>query len=141
MSAISYMHSKGLLHGDIKDENILIDENGRVKLIDFGSASFFTGQKYTRFLGTIPFASPEILRGDQSYDGPSAEVWALGCCLYTMLTGQIPFSSKRHAISSQFSHSRPLSYSSNDLLLKMLHKDPNLRCSIDDVLAHDWLLK
>ena len=135
------MHSLGLVHGDIKDENILIDENGKVKLIDFGSASFYTGQKFTRFLGTIPYASPEILRGDKFYDGPSAEVWALGCCLYTMLTGQIPFSSKRHAILSKFYPSRPLSHSSNDLLLKMLQKDPKLRCSIDDIVAHDWLLE
>jgi protein-serine/threonine kinase len=139
MAAISYMHSEGLVHGDVKDENILIDENGKVKLIDFGSASCFTQKKFTRFLGTIQYASPEILRGDSSYDGPAAEVWALGCCLYTMLTGQIPFRSKRHALFSSFyPPSRPLSCSSNDLLLKMLEKDSKLRCSIGDILSHDW---
>lgn len=139
MSAISYIHFKGFVHGDVKDENILIDEDGKVKLIDFGSAARYGRKKFTRFLGTIQYASPEILKGE-SFDGPSAEVWALGCCLYTMLTGQIPFRSKRHALLSSFYPPiRPISRKSSDLLGKMLEKDPKLRFSVSDVLAHDWL--
>jgi serine/threonine protein kinase len=90
-AAVAHLYSLGLVHRDIKDENILIDDKFHVKLIDFGSVAFFDPTKakqYDRFLGTIQYAAPEILRG-QHYSGPATEVWALGCCLYIILTGQV----------------------------------------------------
>lgn len=93
VDAVCHLYSLGLVHRDIKDENILIDDQYHIKLIDFGSVSFFdptASTHFERFLGTIQYASPEILAG-KSYHGPSAEVWSLGCCLYIILTGQVFF--------------------------------------------------
>jgi serine/threonine protein kinase len=64
-----------------------------VKLIDFGSVAFYDSLnprtlQFDRFLGTIQYASPEILKG-LAYSGPQSEVWSLGCCLYIILTGQV----------------------------------------------------
>ncbi|KAH9251458.1 hypothetical protein BASA81_010695 [Batrachochytrium salamandrivorans] len=141
MSAIAYMQSLRLVHRDIKDENVLIDDNFNVKLIDFGSASFFDeigGRQFDRFLGTIQYAAPEILKS-QKYRGPEAEVWSLGCCLYIMLTGQVPFTSASHAVNRHYSRSPvPLSESCTDLLNSMLDKSFLTRATVQTVLSHSW---
>lgn len=141
--AIAHLHEIGLVHRDIKDENILIDDNFHVKVIDFGSAAFFdpTGKKlFDLFLGTKQYASPEILQQKQ-YRGPEAEMWALGCCLYIILTGLVPFSSAAQAIRGRFaSPNRPLSPSCTDLLERMLEKDPKLRISIQELVVHPWVV-
>ncbi len=142
MSSIAYLHSLGIVHRDIKDENILIDSNLSVKLIDFGSAAFFDipgGKRFDRFMGTIQYAAPEILRGEK-YRGPEAEIWALGCCLYIMLTGQVPFSTPQQAVSQPFTlPTLPLSSSCLDLLSSMLQKSSSKRATVEKVLSHPWL--
>ena len=80
----------GCSHGDVKDENILIDAEYNIKLIDFGSA-FFAGDGGenglgTRFFGTLQFAPPEVLKG-QGYFGSVSDVWSVGLLLFLMLTG------------------------------------------------------
>lgn len=86
-SAVSYLHSKGVVHRDLKDENIVINQNYKVKLIDFGAAAVEPrgnpNHLWDRFMGTVQFASPEILRGEK-YRGRPADVWALGVLLYTV---------------------------------------------------------
>ena len=77
MLALQYLHNRGYVHKDIKDENILIDSQYNVKLADFGSCSIIPDApaKYFRvFNGTVQYAAPEILCGS-NYRGPEAEVW------------------------------------------------------------------
>jgi serine/threonine protein kinase len=141
LDAVSHLHSLNLVHRDIKDENILIDQDYQIKLIDFGAVSTFDPSKDTHFnsfFGTLQYAAPEIL-SNSPYSGPKAEIWSLGCCLYIMLTGNIPFTNTEHASSLPFTTpSISLSSSCLHLLHGMLHKDPKKRASLDDVMMHPW---
>ena len=91
MDGVAYCHHKNICHRDIKLGNILVDDNGKVKIIDFGfSMKCKTRSKFTIACGTPPYMSPELAAG-QTYSGMSADIWALGVCLYLMLTGKFPF--------------------------------------------------
>lgn len=131
-----------MVHRDIKDENILVDKHYNVKLIDFGSASFIPTNEskfFNRFLGTVQYAAPEIFKGEK-YKGPEAEVWALGCCLYIMLTGQIPFETMNHTLRSPFaSIKHVISNECRHLLEWMLHKNSCARPTVAQVLQHPWI--
>ncbi|KAJ3126250.1 hypothetical protein HK098_007722 [Nowakowskiella sp. JEL0407] len=141
VEAVHHLNSLGIVHRDIKDENLLIDKDFNVKLIDFGSAAFIPqgDVHFDRFLGTIQYASPEILRGEK-YKGPEAEIWALGCCLYIMLTGEVPFENPQHALTGRYT--RPKHYLSPDcvgLLDSMFQIDIARRATIKEVHESAWL--
>ncbi|KAI8580231.1 hypothetical protein K450DRAFT_238756 [Umbelopsis ramanniana AG] len=142
VDCIKYLYSRGICHRDLKDENIVIDENFEVKLIDFGSAVVFPRQRnhlFDRFYGTVSFASPEILMGNP-YRAEPAEVWSLGILLYTILYGEVPFNDPMHAISRPFT--TPKLQSSHEcmhLLEWMLAKHPDHRARISQVAKHPWL--
>ncbi|ORX40193.1 hypothetical protein BD324DRAFT_648793 [Kockovaella imperatae] len=90
--AIRFLHSNGIVHRDIKDENVILDGHGRCQLIDFGSAAHWRpGKRWDTFSGTLHYASPEILRGEM-YGGKEQDVWALGVVGYVLLVGETPFS-------------------------------------------------
>lgn len=97
--AIEHMHRKGIVHRDLKPENILLDEKMHTLIADFGSArildekngeSDYESRKRTNsFVGTAHYVSPEILKGEQLTK--AADLWALGCILYQMISGLPPF--------------------------------------------------
>ncbi len=94
LSAITYCHTKGVVHRDLKPENILIDsiqEHGHIniKVIDFGTALFFSPQTHFKeTMGTPYYIAPEVLLGSYT---EKCDVWSIGVILYIMLSGSPPF--------------------------------------------------
>lgn len=136
----------GVYHRDIKDENIVIDSDFKVKLVDFGSAitvplSQEARDQYTitKFHGTVSFASPEILLG-LPYRPEPAEVWSLGVLLFTLLYGQLPFSESNQVITATWNRSiQPKSSDCMDLLCDLLKSNPKKRLTIKEILQHPWM--
>jgi serine/threonine protein kinase len=92
--AIAYSHTMGLIHRDIKPQNILLDKAGRAKVTDFGIAKSGTAATLTEAgitLGTVHYFSPEQAKGQRVL--PQSDIYSIGIVLYEMLTGQIPFDS------------------------------------------------
>lgn len=90
--AIDYIHRHGVIHRDIKSNNIKISEEGKVKLLDFGIAKGQGTQQLTQVgsvIGTLQYLAPELIRGGTA--DASGDIWALGVLLYEMVTGRVPF--------------------------------------------------
>ncbi|KAJ3033686.1 Protein kinase [Rhizophlyctis rosea] len=89
LSAVEYGHGMGIVHRDLKLENLLVDEANNIKIIDYGFATPDDSLLDT-FCGSIAYASPEMLCS-QKYAGTGADVWSMGVILYTMVCGKMPF--------------------------------------------------
>jgi serine/threonine-protein kinase len=90
--ALSYMHSHGIIHRDIKSNNIKITSQGGVKLLDFGIAKDNSTPAFTQagdVIGTLHYLSPELLKGGAA--DARSDIWALGVLFYEMVTGLTPF--------------------------------------------------
>ena len=90
IDAISYLHSKNIVHRDLKLENIMINEKGFIKIIDFGISKELDPELYTNTVcGTAEYMAPELLEG-LSYN-KSVDLWAIGIIIYELMFGGHPF--------------------------------------------------
>ena len=89
---MEYLHEQGVIHRDVKLENILLDESYKIiKIIDFGFSIRFNGEKKLNvFCGTPSYMAPEICKKSEYYGKP-ADIWSLGIVLYVLLFSRFPF--------------------------------------------------
>lgn len=165
VSAVGYMHSKGVAHRDIKPENVLLSAEGDLKLSDFGLAALFKKDGQLRTCNTVcgspPYIAPEIVSGrrskradvlDVGYHPNICDIWSCGVVLFVLLVGNTPWDEPTLR-SEEFKE-----YAENDghttdelwqllplelisLLRGMLKIDPAERFTLDEVRTHPWFTR
>ena len=147
IKALSYCHNKGIVHRDLKLENLLLADTDTLKVTDFGfSNMFLEGGLMSTFVGSPAYAAPEILANER-YCGPKVDVWSLGVILFTLLTGEMPFQDENIAVilkqinNADYTLPENISSDAADLIHGLLRRNPEERLSMAQVEAHPWILK
>jgi len=153
LTALDYMHSRGLMHRDLKLENLILKDTENdydIKLADFGLASVVNQGEYLfKRCGTPGYVAPEILN-DEKYD-QKVDVFSAGVILYILLSGSSPFHGKTYneillknkncEIRFNFKEmGLRLSEQAIDLMKKMLERDPAVRIGSHQALEHEWMI-
>ena len=159
LSGLSYLHSKDIIHKNIKLKNIMIKDKEEdintkeeyfwIKIVDFHTAEIF--QKNIQLSQTFKssyYNSPEGLKNNYTKE---SDIWSVGVILYIVLTGKVPFDGKTDEeikdkiLSKTYNDLDPRllahSLEVRDLLDKLLEKDLNKRISAEDALKHEWFVK
>ena len=147
MRGLSHAHSRGIIHRDIKPQNIMVLRDGSVKVADFGIACLANqGQTLTQeALGSVHYISPEQARGDR-IDARS-DIYSAGVLLYEMLTGRLPFEGDS-AVSVAIQHLSSVPLAPRDIdpsipepleliCMKAMNSDPNKRYASADAMIED----
>lgn len=147
-SAIAHAHDNGIIHRDIKPQNILIDAEGNIKVTDFGIAMALSSTTITQtnsLLGSVHYLSPEQARGGIATK--KSDVYAIGIVMFEMLTGSLPFSGES-AVSIALKHLQSdtpspkrwnptIPQSLENIVLKSMAKDPLYRYETVDEMNDD----
>ena len=165
ISAVGYMHSKGIAHRDIKPENVLLSAEGDLKLSDFGLAALFKKDGNLRMCNTVcgspPYIAPEIVSGlrskredvlDSGYYANVSDVWSCGIVLFVLLVGNTPWDEPTNR-SLEFKEYVDTEGHTTDelwqtlppdivsLLRGMLKLDPASRFTLDEIRTHPWFTR
>lgn len=155
VSAVDYMHAKGIVHRDLKLENILLDEYKNIIITDFGFVNSFTSMDNSLMktsCGSPCYAAPELVVSSEPYEGKKVDIWSCGVILYAMLAGYLPFDddpenpdgSNIARLYHYITHT-PLTFpeyiqpTPRDLLRRILVSNPNKRISLREIKTHRWL--
>lgn len=150
VSGIRYLHYQNIVHGDIKPQNLLVSEDGVVKIADFGISKMLHGsaQKLADAVGTPAFMAPELCKGGGVFSGQLADIWAIGATMFMLRFGHTPFvAGNILALYAKIqndplvfpTNSTPLDPGLKDLLEGMLMKDPFKRSTLVQVATHAWI--
>ncbi|XP_021948044.1 testis-specific serine/threonine-protein kinase 6 [Folsomia candida] len=152
LSAVRYMHSLDLAHRDLKCENVLLCSGDVVKISDFGFSRYchdFNGKRIlsNTYCGSAAYAAPEILQGTQ-YNPKLYDTWSLGCILFIMLTGHMPYDESNVQQMLQNQNERILTYphqvegliskQAKRLIGHLLEPDVTRRATIEHALSNSW---
>lgn len=105
-SAISEAHSRGIIHRDIKPQNVIVKADGSIKILDFGIATAKGSMQLTQannVMGSVHYLAPELAKGEAA--SPQSDIYALGIVLYEMLAGDVPFKADQ-AVQIALKHMR-----------------------------------
>ena len=91
ISAVAYCHRNGIIHRDLKLQNILLNKQGTLKIADFGISGVANRFNPEVDWGTLKYMSPQVLSGNQKRNNSSADVWSCGVILFYMVFGYLPF--------------------------------------------------
>ncbi|CUS20771.1 LAQU0S01e14290g1_1 [Lachancea quebecensis] len=140
VSGIKHLHDNGIVHRDIKDENVIVDSNGFVKIIDFGSAAYVKSGPFDVFVGTIDYAAPEVL-GGEPYEGKPQDIWAIGVLLYTIIFKENPFYNIDEILDADLrvDSNHRVSDECIALIRKVLNRPISKRPSISQINDDKWL--
>ncbi|KAL8424767.1 hypothetical protein Efla_001356 [Eimeria flavescens] len=156
LKGVHYCHSKnisrngfhrwGFVIRDLKLENILLDEECRCKIADFGLSHFVVGTTGMRTeAGTLAYLAPEVWTQTSQYSSPfQLDVWALGVILYALTHGKLPFAQADKLVIDRL-YKETLAFDSNaspelkKIILGMLHPDPRKRLNLSDVMNAPWI--
>ncbi|KAM3377629.1 mitogen-activated protein kinase kinase kinase 1 isoform X1 [Capsicum galapagoense] len=148
LSGLHYLHSREVMHRDIKCANILVDVSGSVKLADFGLAKATQMNNIKSCKGTAFWMAPEVVNRKNNGYGTPADIWSLGCTVLEMLTGQIPYS-HLEGMQALFRIGRgepppipdTLSTEAQDFIKSCLRVNPNDRPTASELLEHPFVMK
>ena len=146
---LDYLHFQDIVHFDLKPDNILITDNGRALIADFGvSRTILDGTRASGSPGTPSYTAPEVW-GTDKYEAKKSDIWSLGATLHAMVFGTLPYlcTDQQQLIDmvtapeewkcTQQAHADDADFV--DLLRAMLRKQPKERASLDAIKAHPWL--
>ncbi|KAG0317016.1 hypothetical protein BGZ99_006546 [Dissophora globulifera] len=155
MSGVHYLHSKQIVHRDLKLENLLLDRNRNIMITDFGFANQFdssTRDLMSTSCGSPCYAAPELVISDGLYVGTGVDIWSCGVILYAMLAGYLPFDDDpsnpdgdninqlyNYILATTLVFPDYISPDARDLLRMMLVPDPAKRCNMRRIMSHRWL--
>lgn len=139
-------HSRGIIHRDVKPQNIIISTDGKVKLSDFGIAKATNSNTITsNVMGSVHYSSPEQVRG--GFSNAKSDIYSLGVTLYEMVTGRVPFDGEttvaiaikhlQEEIEPPTKYAPDLPYSLEQIILKCTQKSPDRRYESTAELIED----
>ena len=138
---LAHLHSRNILHHDIKLANILLTQDGKVKIADFGISKITNTQNIMHDrCGTPIFVAPEIV-AKKGYKGFTSDYWSLGILLYRILCEKMPFKENDKIEDCMLKFPYELSDNAKNLINGLLKINPDERLSIPEILHHPWLNK
>ncbi|KAI6785762.1 Calcium/calmodulin-dependent protein kinase kinase-like protein [Emericellopsis cladophorae] len=147
---IEYLHAQGVIHRDIKPDNLLLSEDDVLKVVDFGVSQMFersSEMRTAKSAGSPAFLPPELCGKHSEVSGKAADIWSMGVSLFCLKYGRIPFNrdgmlAMYEAIKSDEPRipedESPLLI---DLFRRILEKDPEKRIAMPELRAHPWVTK
>ena len=145
VSALHYCHQNGVTHRDIKPQNLLLNEEGNIRVSDFGLSFVASSVNKDLMLqtacGTPAFAAPEVVgRSKAGYDGAKADAWSCGVILFALLTGYLPFDDSnlvlmyRRMLRREYRFPSWVTRPARALITRLLDPNPATRMGIDQLV-------